>query len=226
MSRPLYVYGLAVAATFAVLGAGLGLAANFTLGFFIEQFVEPGTDPLDVTQVGIMFLVSILFIYALGPIAAGVAGIAVGQALPDRETAAGVVAGVGSFVGFYLFVGLALFLTFSVLAEYGAGMGGGGEEVEGEAQGGGGPLDPSALVSLMVQVSLPVGLVALATAYITSRVTRATRQRDSGATGEPTGPDPSRDEPPVLDSTPSQSGDPPVSSESGSSVGPPAGDDA
>lgn len=229
MSRPLYVYGLAVVGTFAILGAGLGLAANFTLGFFIEQFVDPGTDPLDVTQVGIMFLVSILFIYALGPIAAGVAGIAVGQALPDRETAAGVVAGVGSFVGFYLFVGLALFLTFSVLSEYGGGMGGGGgEEVEGEAQGGGGPLDPSALVTLMIQVSLPVGLVGLATAYITSRVSGAVRDRGPGTVKQPETPDPvsPREEPPVLDSTPSQSADPPVSSESGSSAGPPAGDDA
>ena len=67
MSRPAYVYALAVIGLFAALGAGLGLAANFTLGFFIEQFVDPGTDPLDSTQVGIMFLVSIFFIYATGP---------------------------------------------------------------------------------------------------------------------------------------------------------------
>ena len=170
MSRPAYVYALAVVGLFAALGAGLGLAANFTLGFFIEQFVDPGTDPLDSTQVGIMFLVSIFFIYATGPLAAGVAGIGVGQALPDRDGAAAVVAGVGSFVGFFVFAGLGLFLTFSVLAEYGAGGGGGG--------GGGGdsPIEPSALGTLMLQVSLPVGLVCLASAYLTSRVTRSLAQ--------------------------------------------------
>ena len=170
MSRPAYVYALAVVGLFAALGAGLGLAANFTLGFFIEQFVEPGTDPLDSTQVGIMFLVSIFFIYATGPLAAGVAGIGVGQALPDRDGTAAVVAGLGSFVGFFVFAGLGLFLTFSVLAEYGAGGGGGG--------GGGGdsPIEPSALGTLMLQVSLPVGLVCLASAYLTSRVTRSLAQ--------------------------------------------------
>ena len=169
MSRPAYVYALAVVGLFAALGAGLGLAANFTLGFFIEQFVEPGTDPLDSTQVGIMFLVSIFFIYATGPLAAGVAGIGVGQALPDRDGAAAVVAGVGSFVGFFVFAGLGLFLTFSVLAEYGAGGGGGGG-------GGDSPIEPSALGTLMLQVSLPVGLVCLASAYLTSRVTRSLAQ--------------------------------------------------
>ena len=168
MSRPAYVYALAVVGLFAALGAGLGLAANFTLGFFIEQFVEPGTDPLDSTQVGIMFLVSIFFIYATGPLAAGVAGIGVGQALPDRDGTAAVVAGVGSFVGFFVFAGLGLFLTFSVLAEYGAGGGGGG--------GGDSPIEPSALGTLMLQVSLPVGLVCLASAYLTSRVTRSLAQ--------------------------------------------------
>ena len=162
MSRPAYVCALAVVGIFAALGAGLGLAANFTLGFFIEQFVDPGTDPLDSTQVGIMFLLSVFFIYAVGPLAAGVAGVGVGQALPDRDGTAAVVAGVGSFVGFSVFAGLGLFLTFSVLAEYGPGGGGGG----------GGPIDPSAPGTLMLQVSLPVGLVRLASAYPTSRITR------------------------------------------------------
>jgi hypothetical protein len=163
MSRPAYVYALAVVGIFAALGAGL--AANFTLGFFIEQFVDPGTDPLDSTQVGIMFLVSVFLIYAVGPLAAGVAGVGVGQALPDRDGTAAVVAGVGSFVGFSVFAGLGLFLTFSVLAEYGPGGGGGGG-------GGGGPIDPSAPGTLMLQVSLPVGLICLASAYLTSRTTR------------------------------------------------------
>lgn len=166
MNRPAYLYALAIVGIFAALGAGFGLAANFTLGFFIEQFVEPGSDPLDSTQVGIMFLTAVFFIYGIGPLAAGIAGVGVGQLLPNREGTAAVVAGIGCFVGFFLFAGLALFLTFSVLAEYGAGSGGGG----------GGPIEPSALGTLMLQVGLPVGLVGLATAYITARVADRPRQ--------------------------------------------------
>ena len=167
MDRPAYVYALAVVGVFAALGAGLGLAANFTLGFFIEQFVDPGTDPLDSTQIGILLLVSIFVIYATGPVVAGLAGVGLGRMLPDREATAAVVAGVGCFVGFFLFAGLGLFLTFSVLSEYGAGAGAGGG---GGGGGGGSPIEPSALGTLMVQVGLPVGLVGLATAYVTARV--------------------------------------------------------
>jgi hypothetical protein len=174
MSRPTYVYALAVVGAFAALGAGVGLAANFTIGFFIEQFVEPGQSPMDSIQVGMMLLVAIFLSYALGPVAAGVAGVGVGQAMPDRELTAGVVSGAGSFVGFYPFVGLSLFLTFSVLGEYGAGPSGGGG-------GGGGPLDPAGLLPLMVQVSLPVGLVGLATGYLTSRVSGGSTDRDEAA---------------------------------------------
>ena len=185
MKRPAYVYALAVVGAFAALGAGIGLAANFTLGFFIEQFVEPGTSPMDSIQVGMMLLVAIFLSYALGPVAAGVAGVGVGQAMPDRELTAGVVAGAGSFVGFYPFVGLALFLTFSVLAEYSAPGSGGG--------GGDGPLDPSGLLGLMVQVSLPVGLVGLATGYLTSRVSSGARdgaeERAAGDDRDDTGVD-------------------------------------
>lgn len=169
MERPAYVYALAVVGVFAALGAGLGLAANFTLGFFIEQFVDPGTDPLDSTQIGILLLVSVFVIYATGPVAAGLAGVSLGRMLPDREATAAVLAGVACFLGFFLFAGLALFLTFSVLSEYGAGAGGGGG-------GGGGPIDPAALGTLMVQVGLPVGLVGLATAYVTARVSGQPRR--------------------------------------------------
>jgi hypothetical protein len=174
MNRLLYI-ALAIVGVFGALGAAVGLSANFTLGFFIQQFVEPGTDPTDSTQVGIMFLVFIAFIYALGPVAAGVAGIGVGQALPDRETMAGTIAGIGSFLGFYLFVGLALFFTFSVLAEFSPAPAGNGGGEGGSAGGGGGgsPLDPSGLVTLMLQVSLPVALVGFAVAYLTSRVAQA-----------------------------------------------------
>ena len=173
MDHPAYVYALAVVGVFAALGAGLGLAANFTLGFFIEQFVDPGTDPLDSTQIGILLLVSIFVIYATGPVAAGLAGVGLGRMLPDREATAAVVAGVGCFVGFFLFAGLGLFLTFSVLSEYGAGAGAGGG---GGGGGGGSPIEPSALGTLMVQVGLPVGLVGLATAYVTARVSGQPRQ--------------------------------------------------
>lgn len=161
--RRLVTYGLAVVGTFSVLGVGLGLALNFTISFFIEQFVDPGTNPLDVTQVALMFLVAIVIIYSTGPIASIVAGIVIGQVLPEREGAAAVIVGISAFLGFYLFAALSLFFTFAVLMEYGTlGAGGNG--------GGGGPLDPAGLVTLTLQVSLPVGLVGLMSAYLTSRV--------------------------------------------------------
>jgi hypothetical protein len=174
MQQPASLYALVIVGVFATLGAGLGLAANFTLGFFIEQFVEPGTDPLDSTQIGIMLLVSIFLIYATGPIAAGIAGVGLGTMLPDREATAAVVAGVACFVGFFLFAGLAIFLTFSVLAEYGTAAAGGGGG--GGSGGAGGPIDPAALGTLMVQVGLPVGLVGLTTAYMSARLSTSTEQ--------------------------------------------------
>jgi hypothetical protein len=155
-------YLLAVIGLFALLGAGVGLASNFTISFFIEQFVEPGTDPLDNTQVGIMFLVAIFFSYAVGPLASGITGVVVGRGLSGREAVAGVVAGAGGFLGFYLFIGLALFSLLAVLSEFAPPGGGGG--------GGDGPLNPSALLTLMVQVSLLTGLVGFGTAYLTSRI--------------------------------------------------------
>jgi hypothetical protein len=155
-------YLLAVISLFGLLGAGLGLAANFTISFFIEQFVQPGTDPLDSTQIGIMLLVAIFVAYTAGPIVSGIAGAWVGRNLPEREALAGIIAGTGGFAGFYVYIGLALLFTFSVLAEFSAPGGGGG--------GGGSPLDPSGLVTLMVQVSLLTGLVGFGTAYLTSRI--------------------------------------------------------
>jgi len=172
--RRLFTYALAVVGTFGVLGVGLGLAGNFTLSFFIEQFVDPGTNPLDVTQVALMFLVVIVIIYSTGPIASVVAGVVIGQVLPDREGAASVVVGISAFLGFYLFVALSLFFTFSVLSEYGA------------LSGGGGPLDPAGLLTLTVQVSLPVGLVGLVSAYITSRVSEGEKAAAVPAPEEPT----------------------------------------
>lgn len=161
--RPLYVYALVVVVLFAVVGAGVGLAINFTLGFFIQQFVDPGVDPLSVTQVAILFLVSILFIYALAPVVAGIAGFGTGNALRDHDASAAVVGGVGSLVGFYVYAGLALFLVLAVLSTYGPPPDGGGNP------NGGGPLDPGGIARLTLQVSLPVGLVGLLSAFVTSR---------------------------------------------------------
>ena len=161
--RPLYWYGCVVVAVFAAVGAGVGLALNFTLGFFIEQFVDPGDDPLSVTQVAILFLVSIVLVYGLAPVVAGVTGALIGRALHGREVKAAAVGGLGSFFGYFLFVGLALFLLLAVLSTYGPPPGGDGNG------NGGGPLDPGGRARLTVQVSLPVGLVGLVSAYVASR---------------------------------------------------------
>lgn len=159
MSRPLYRYALAIVAGFLVAGVGLGMAANFTLGFYIETFVEPGTDPLDNQAVGIMLLTTMYFPFVLGPMVAGGMALAVGRALPRRRSTAAALGGAASIVGFVLLVAAALFLSFAVLAEYAPAANG---------DGGGSPFDPAALGSLVLQVSIPVGLVGAAGGYLGS----------------------------------------------------------
>lgn len=161
MSRPLYKYGLAIVAAFLVAGIGIGLAANFTLGLFIETFVEPGNPPTDNLTIGLMLLTTIFTLFMLGPIVAGGMSFAVGHVLPERRMAATVIGGGASLVGFYLMVGVGMFLAFAVLGEYSQ-----------SADGAGGmPFSGGALLRTTVEVSLPVGIVGAAASHIGGHIT-------------------------------------------------------
>lgn len=161
MSRPLYEYALAIVAAFLVAGIGIGLAANFTLGLFIETFVEPGNPPSDNLTIGMMLLTTIFTLFMLGPIVAGGMSFAVGHVIPERRTAATLLGGGASIIGFYLMVGVGMFLAFSVLGQYSQSAAGPGSM----------PFSSSALVRTTVEVSLPVGLVGAAASNIGGHIT-------------------------------------------------------
>lgn len=156
----LWGYAARIVGLFVVVGVGLGLANNFVLGFLIEQFVDPGGNPTDNTLVGIMLINAIVTPVVLGPLVAGGVSLALGRALPDRRLAAASLGAGVSVVGFYLMAFVSLFLTFVVLAQYGGGGGGGG----------GTPFDPAALVRLILETGIPTAIVAVAAAYIGSRL--------------------------------------------------------
>ena len=153
-SRPLYVYLGSVVAVFVAAGIGLGLGSNFILGFLIEQFVDPGTNPTDNTIISIMLLHNVITPFLVGPLIAVAAGAFVGRALPGRTLTAAFVAGVASLVGFYLMTGVTLFLTIDALSQYGA------------SGGGGGGLDRAALGRQVVESGIPAAMVGAIGGYL------------------------------------------------------------
>jgi hypothetical protein len=166
-SRPLLRTAGWVLATFAVVGAGYGLAANFTVGFLIETFVEPGVNPLDNTLVGIVLVLTVVNTMLLGPVVAAVAGLSVGRSSPGRGVLAAGLSGVSSALGFYVLAALALFLTFGVLSQYApaeaASAGSGATESSG-------PFTFADLRPTLVEVGIPTGLVGAVTGYVGSRL--------------------------------------------------------
>lgn len=146
---------------FLVVGVGVGLAQNFTLGFLIEALVDPPNPPLENQLVGIVLIVDVITPFSLGPLVAAGVGALTGAGLPDREGVATVVAGVVSAVGFVLMTGLVLLLTFATLTQYASGGGGGG---------GGGPFAAADLVPTVLVTAVPVALVGGSTAYIRARL--------------------------------------------------------
>lgn len=150
-------YGAGIVGLFAAVGVGMGLGMNFSLSFLIEQMVEPGTNPMDVAPVGITLLINITLPFSLGALVAGAAGFSIGRTFPDRRWTVTGTAAVASAVGFYLMTGIALFLMFSVLGQYGASTSNG-------------PLSPDALVSTIVQTGIPVAITGAAAAYVASEL--------------------------------------------------------
>lgn len=161
--RPLLRTAGYVVATFAVVGAGYGLAANFTIGFLIETFVEPGANPLDNTLVGIVLVVSVVNTMLLGPVMAGVAGLSVGRSYPGRGVLAAGLTGFSSTLGFYVLAALALFLTFGVLSQYAPA-----EAAGAAAESSGGPFTFADLRPTLVEVGIPTGVVGAVTGYVGS----------------------------------------------------------
>lgn len=146
---------------FLAVGIGVGLVQNFTLGFFIEQLVDPGGNPLDNTLVGIIVVVDVITPFTLGPLVAGGVGLVVGAGYDDREGLGAVLAGIAAGIGFVVMTLVALLLTFAVLEQYSTGGGGGG---------GNSPFSPSALVPTVIQSGIPMAVVGGLAAYIRARL--------------------------------------------------------
>lgn len=163
--RPLLRTAGYVLVAFATVGAGYGLAANFTIGFLIETFVEPGTDPLNNTLVGIVLVMSVVNTMLLGPVMAGVVGLSVGRSYPGRGIVAAALNGTISVLGFYLLAALSLFLTFSVIGQYAPAEAAGAAA---ESSSSGGPFTFEDLQPTLVEVGIPTGVVGAVTGYVGS----------------------------------------------------------
>lgn len=162
--RPLLRTAGYVLAAFAVVGAGYGLAANFTIGFLIETFVEPGTDPLNNTLVGIVLVMGVVNTMLLGPVLAAVVGLSVGRSYPGRGVLAAALNGTVSVFGFYLLAALSLFLTFSVVSQYAPA-----EAASAAADSSSsGPFSFADLRPTLVEVGIPTGIVGAVTGYVGS----------------------------------------------------------
>lgn len=147
---------------FVAVGVGVGLAQNFTLVFLVEQLVDPGTDPLANTLVGIVLIVDVITPFSLGPLVAAGVGVVTAGGFPDRPRTAAVLAAVVSALGFVLMTLLALLLTFAALSQFTGGGGGGGS--------GGGPFSPVDLVPTVLLSGIPMALVGGAAAYVRARL--------------------------------------------------------
>ena len=163
--RPLLRTAGYVLATFAIVGAGYGLAANFTIGFLIETFVEPGTDPLNNTLVGIVLVMGVVNTMLLGPVVAAVVGLSVGRSYPGRGVLAAALNGTVSMFGFYLLAALSLFLTFSVISQYAPAE---AASAAAESSSSSGPFTFEDLRPTLVEVGIPTGVVGAVTGYVGS----------------------------------------------------------
>lgn len=161
-----------VVGAFALVGFGVGLAQNFSLSFLIETLVQPGTNPMNNTLIGIVLVMDIFLPFAYGMLLAGGLGVVVGRAFADRRGVAAAVGGVGAGVGFLVFEGIVLMLTFSALSRYTTG-----------GSGGGGPFGPSELAPVILQAAIPVAIVGAGVAYIAARMTMSATTRGRPAVG-------------------------------------------
>lgn len=118
-----------VVALFAIVGVGLGLTGYVSLDAANQQFVE-GTEGEFARGLGQLFVALLAFqssvvTFFLGSVVASVGAVGLsGRAASWRESA--VVNGMGSFVGFYVMVGIALVLMLAALETGGRGGGSGG----------------------------------------------------------------------------------------------------
>ncbi|MFC7166209.1 hypothetical protein [Halospeciosus flavus] len=142
-----------VVAVFAVVGVGLGLTGLVGLSW-VKSRVGGGAFGMGQVVTTLAFLQSAVVTLLIGPTVGGIVGAILGRdATPGGARDGAFAAGVGSFFGFYVLAGLALFLMSLAL---GGGDGGGGANL-------------GDLVVPVVQAGVPTALVGAGAALLGSR---------------------------------------------------------
>jgi len=155
-----------VVALFVVMGIGLGLSGYIAVDYAESSFTSDDPQRESGMQQGIasLFVALILFqsvivAFFAGPLVASTVGITSGVVTPDVRDGA-LVGGVGSFVGFYPMVLLAvLIMVFAV----DTGSSGGGSS-------GGSSFDIAGAIVPMLFAGVPAGLVGAGAGALGSKL--------------------------------------------------------
>lgn len=149
--------GLVIGAL-TVIGVGLGVTGYLTMGMVQEAFSTEGqTSGFAQAFVALAFIQSMITVFFIGPVAGGLAGFA--SSIRHSDAGRGLlVGGLGSFIGFYPMIILAIYIM-AFAFDGGTSTGGGG--------GGGSSVFNN--FSTILIAGVPTGLVGAATGYLGTR---------------------------------------------------------
>jgi hypothetical protein len=151
------VAGGIVVGMFFIVGLGVGATGYVGVSWLDAELVESATgqtQSFGQLFVGLAFFQSVLFAFLVGPAVASLAGLrSAAQLASDRDVA--LVAGLGSFVGFYLMA----FLAVGVLS---LAVEGGGPDQFGVELG--------TVVLPLLRAGIPTGVVGLLTGLLAYRL--------------------------------------------------------
>ncbi|WP_435096531.1 hypothetical protein [Halarchaeum sp. P4] len=146
-----------IVVTYCVLGLGLGVA-----GYVGLSWVAGVAGVVDDAVTNVVFLQSVVAVFFAGPTVAALAGLAVGR-VTEESTEAAWTAGIGTVVGFYPMVALAVVVLSTAI---------------GATTGGSGGL--TQYVGLLAFAAAPTGLVGAACGVLGTRVAPKRRPRFTG----------------------------------------------
>lgn len=149
--------GLVIGAL-TIIGVGLGVTGYLTMGMVQDAFTTDGqTSGFAQAFVALAFLQSAITVFFIGPVAGGLAGFASSIRHSDAERGT-LVGGLGSFIGFYPMIVLAIYIM-ALAFDGGASTG----------DGGGGGFDILGNITTILVAGVPTGLVGAATGYLGTR---------------------------------------------------------
>ncbi|WP_049972805.1 hypothetical protein [Haladaptatus cibarius] len=147
-----------IIAVFGVVGIGIGLTGFISVGWMQGTFTNPEqgeiANSFGQLFVGLILLQSIILAFFTGPTIATVTGLISGLSTADGKQAA-VVNGVGSFVGFYVMVVVAV-VVMSLAYDGGSSSGGSSESL----------FDLGNTLTTALKVGIPTGAVGVIAGYL------------------------------------------------------------